>query len=468
MNALIALTLTAPLLCGVGRPDSLVIPVKILVDEDEPAVQRVWEERVRKRLEAASNILERHCPVKFEVVLTGTWESNNELTNFSDLLRDFEQKANPSPARVAIGFTSQRLQTNECAHLGGTRGTLHSHVLIREWFGRTEPEKLEVLVHELGHLLGAAHSPDAKSVMRPRLGDGKAVSKRFQVEFDPANASIMAIVAKATRNERDKWIIHLEHKDTLRLRDIYHELAQALPDDPVATAYAKRFDQYIGTGGAKQEPVSRPEPAARTDPIRQVVAAIVTAAELNRDRSADSNRPPLTGDSLTEYYFRQAAIRAAHLPRDHAVRAFFVGLAIALDTSDSLRTNQWTRQIYTATESESDRVRRLAVIGKPTMHSRHDLLQHFVVSCALTALSGPQIAEAAGLLKEMSDAKGGSGFSFADLAADLAGISLATRLHGKPELLNELADSFAVGEYMPSVMGLREELNPDDLRAIYG
>ena len=58
------------------------------------------------------------------------------------------------------------------------------------------------------------------------------------------------------------------------------------------------------------------------------------------------------------------------------------------------------------------------------MRGRHDLAQHVGVSAALTALSGPRAAEAAGLLKELLDSgEGGSVFSFADLAADLADLA---------------------------------------------
>ena len=86
----------------------------------------------------------------------------------------------------------------------------------------------------------------------------------------------------------------------------------------------------------------------------------------------------------------------------------------------------------------------------------------------LTVLAGPQVAEAAGILKEMNDANGGSGFSFADLAADLAGISFARRLQAEPALLSSLSSSFSVNDYMPPVVGLREGLTRENLQADYG
>lgn len=56
-----------------------------------------------------------------------------------------------------------------------------------------------------------------------------------------------------------------------------------------------------------------------------------------------------------------------------------------------------------------------------TLAGREDLAQHFVISAAMTSLAGSPLADAVGLYKELADARGGSGFSFKDLAADRAG-----------------------------------------------
>lgn len=82
--------------------------------------------------------------------------------------------------------------------------------------------------------------------------------------------------------------------------------------------------------------------------------------------------------------------------------------------------------------------RRLAVPGaaslplgrRVTLHGRIDLAQHFCISAAVTAEGGSDVAHMVGLAKELSDADGGSGFSFPDMLANRAGIrfaELATR-----------------------------------------
>ncbi|GAG97243.1 unnamed protein product, partial [marine sediment metagenome] len=64
-----------------------VIPVKILVDDDEPATRRVWEQRLRQRLDEASDVFEHYCRTRFKVVATGTWDSDDSIHDFHRSMR---------------------------------------------------------------------------------------------------------------------------------------------------------------------------------------------------------------------------------------------------------------------------------------------------------------------------------------------------------------------------------------------
>ena len=55
------------------------------------------------------------------------------------------------------------------------------------------------------------------------------------------------------------------------------------------------------------------------------------------------------------------------------------------------------------------------------LNHRDDFPKHFIVSAALAANAGGPLADAVGLYKEVDDSRGGSGFSFNDIAADRAG-----------------------------------------------
>ncbi|HEY7314240.1 MAG TPA: hypothetical protein VH643_33115 [Gemmataceae bacterium] len=209
------------------------------------------------------------------------------------------------------------------------------------------------------------------------------------------------------------------------------------------------------------------------DNARTVLAAIVKAAGENHrlpQKDAPGARAPFRrgGDDLTEYYVRAAAAAARRLPEKEAAPAFLLALGIALDDSTLLRDNFLTRSLWRRVETNEARKQRLAVLGSPALHGRHDLAQHFSVSAALTAVSGPAAAESAGVLKEVMDSRGGSGFSFADLSADFAGIAFARRLLDKPSRLADIEKGFRIGDYAISPRGLPEGMQAADFAKKYG
>jgi len=55
------------------------------------------------------------------------------------------------------------------------------------------------------------------------------------------------------------------------------------------------------------------------------------------------------------------------------------------------------------------------------LNRRDDFPKHFIISAALAARAGGPLADAVGVYKEIEDSRGGSGFSFNDIAADRAG-----------------------------------------------
>lgn len=116
-----------------------------------------------------------------------------------------------------------------------------------------------------------------------------------------------------------------------------------------------------------------------------------------------------------------------------------------------------------------DRAPRL---GVPTLRGRDDWVKHFLVSAALTVISAEKPSDAAGLLKEELDADGGSGFSFADLAADRSGTTfaaVATRDDASARAIQErLGRGFVVDDYFPPAADLPEGIPDAELKAKYG
>jgi uncharacterized protein YfiM (DUF2279 family) len=104
-----------------------------------------------------------------------------------------------------------------------------------------------------------------------------------------------------------------------------------------------------------------------------------------------------------------------------------------------------------------------------TLAGRHDSAQHFAASAVLAAYAGTPIARAVGLWKELEDSRGGSGFSFADLAADQAGSRLGHELAaGRPAVARRLAAGVSESELLPRLADLPEDLDARAFRARYG
>jgi Metallo-peptidase family M12 len=222
------------------KSDLATVTVRIYVDEEERMTPDYWQNRLTKRVEAASAIFEKHCRVRFRVVAKGTWPSDDTAEDFQASLKNFERMVTAHPADVAIGFSSQYADTSPGAELGGTRAPFHPYVLIREGSPRiSEPEKLEVLVHELGHFLGASHSPEPTSVMRPGQGDRRALLRNYRIGFDPVNTLVMYMIGEELRRHRVRGLKDLSLETRLELRSIYATLAQTLPKDPAGPIYVR-------------------------------------------------------------------------------------------------------------------------------------------------------------------------------------------------------------------------------------
>jgi hypothetical protein len=443
------------------RAPTAVIPVKILVDEEEPARQAIWENRLRRRVEAASAILEKYFHTRLQVVAVGTWNSDNATDDFNTSLAEFERKVNPSPARLAIGFTSQWKMIPGRMHMAGTRGPLHSHILAREGNPQiSEPEKLEYLVHELGHYLGAAHSPERGSVMRPVLGDNLAGRKDFRIQFDPVNTLAIAMISDEMRRRNLTKLSELSPETRKRLSQIYLELARSLPDDPAAMSYAQMVRSESGS------------------PIvvgaRQILRHIVRAAADNRalppgskstEKDSSTRRQ---GDELTTYLVREAARAADALSADVKPEAFILAVSIGLNDAQPALPLTPKANILRAIESPSERAMRLTVLGEPTMRGRRDLAQHFLTSAQLAGTAGIQPAQVMGLTKELADSQGPSGFSFVDIAADRAGVRFAQSVLDRKISMGALGVTFTVESYMPEIEGLPEKLAAKELAAKFG
>lgn len=110
--------------------------------------------------------------------------------------------------------------------------------------------------------------------------------------------------------------------------------------------------------------------------------------------------------------------------------------------------------------AEADAAAPDPVFRTVELRGRADLAQHFMTSAAITAGGGNTLSDLVGLYKELSDSQGGSGFSFADLAADRAGtrfgeVATAERKSAR-RIQQAAANGLTEADIMPSIDGLPE------------
>ncbi len=105
------------------------------------------------------------------------------------------------------------------------------------------------------------------------------------------------------------------------------------------------------------------------------------------------------------------------------------------------------------------------------LNDRDDFPKHFMVSAALAARAGGPLSDAVGLYKEIADARGGSGFSFNDIAADRAGTRFgetAAQSGSARQLQERLRAGAAEKDLMPATADLPEFMPEGEFQRRFG
>jgi hypothetical protein len=104
------------------------------------------------------------------------------------------------------------------------------------------------------------------------------------------------------------------------------------------------------------------------------------------------------------------------------------------------------------------------------LNERDDFPKHYLVSAMLAAYSGTPLSDAVGLFKEIEDSRGGSGFSFNDIAADRAGTrmgeSAVSRLRAKK--IQRLMATAQERDMMPVTIDLPEFMPEAEFNRRFG
>lgn len=153
-------------------------------------------------------------------------------------------------------------------------------------------------------------------------------------------------------------------------------------------------------------------------------------------RAADEGALPSSGSALPWVRLAVSRVAAANHGSEAAARADMRAALIALGAHCGDRSIVETVVGALAAPASG------SACAATTLGGRRDLRQHFTLSAALAAAGGDGFSFGLGEIKELLDAgeRGGSGYSFDDLAFDRAGMRFAARvLEAAPDTLGALA-----------------------------
>ena len=109
---------------------------------------------------------------------------------------------------------------------------------------------------------------------------------------------------------------------------------------------------------------------------------------------------------------------------------------------------------------------------KILLAARDDFPKHFMVSAAIAANAGAPLSDAIGLYKEVDDSRGGTGFSFNDIAADRAGTRFGELAAGSRASASKLQRLVSAGvrelDLMPAVKDLPEFMPEAEFKRRFG
>lgn len=111
------------------------------------------------------------------------------------------------------------------------------------------------------------------------------------------------------------------------------------------------------------------------------------------------------------------------------------------------------------------------VAQRVSLNDRPDTAEHFLVSAALAAYADTQVADVLGIYKELSDSRGGSGFSFNDLAADRAGTRFGERAVAPGTAKSHqqrLARGVTENDLLPPIADLPEDMQESEFARRFG
>jgi Metallo-peptidase family M12 len=183
-----------------SEPPRRIVRVKALADPSFRARNPSWNQELRGVIEAASEYFEREFDIRLLTQSTAPWPAEERVASTPALLlklkQEFPAAGKDGSYDIIIAVTAERLSRYVAEgrprvdRIGNCQQGLGNYVVItasnvfRGTGARRELEYDTVaLIHELGHIFGAEHVQDSRSIMHENFD--------YRSEFDMRNRSVI-------------------------------------------------------------------------------------------------------------------------------------------------------------------------------------------------------------------------------------------------------------------------------------
>ena len=190
-----ALLLSSCSLLGTETPQRLV-RVKVVADVPFRARNPNWADEARGLVEAASDYYEREFDIRVMTESVSAWPADTRVDSTPALLsmlqKEFPGASKNKSYDIVLAFTAENTSRYLTAgrprvdRIGNCTDGLSNYMVVPvtkvfRYQGASGEPSFDVvaLIHELGHVFGAEHVEDTKSIMHENFG--------YRTEFDPRN-----------------------------------------------------------------------------------------------------------------------------------------------------------------------------------------------------------------------------------------------------------------------------------------
>lgn len=160
--------LSSPTTADTPRSDfpNRELTIKVMADQTYRDRHPEWNERIRQIVASASQYYEKYFNIRLSVLDIQPWAFSASPGGYEEMLEGL-YKIDPEDNDIILGFFGEKLSIDQSRqrHLLGSTINFGQHVHVSDSMGRGDA--VRVVVHEIGHVLGAFHVNDRRSIMYP-------------------------------------------------------------------------------------------------------------------------------------------------------------------------------------------------------------------------------------------------------------------------------------------------------------